>query len=120
MYFYPEADTPGCTTQSCAIRDAREDLSGLGVDVVGISPDEPAEQSAFDEKFALGFPLLSDPDHAVADAWGAWGDKSMYGRSYEGIIRSSFLVDGDGNITHSWYKVSPGKTVPNVLAVMGA
>jgi thioredoxin-dependent peroxiredoxin len=120
VYFYPQADTPGCTTQSCAVRDAREDLSGLGVDVVGISPDEPGEQSAFDEKFALGFPLLSDPDHAVADAWGTWGDKSMYGRSYEGIIRSSFLVDADGNIAHAWYKVSPKKTVPNVLAAMEA
>ena len=120
VYFYPQADTPGCTTQSCAVRDAREDLSGLGVDVVGISPDEPGEQSAFDEKFTLGFPLLSDPDHAVASAWGTWGEKSMYGKTYDGIIRSSFLVDGDGKIAHAWYKVSPKQTVPNVLRALSA
>lgn len=113
VYFYPKADTPGCTTQSCAVRDAREDLSGLGVDVVGISPDEPDEQAAFDRKFSLGFPLLSDPDHAVADAWGVWGEKSMYGNRYEGIIRSSFLVDEDGKILEAFYKVAPKATVPN-------
>ena len=118
MYFYPRADTPGCTTQSCAVRDAREDLSSLGVDVVGISPDEPGPQAAFDEKFGLGFPLLSDPDHAVADAWGTWGEKSMYGKTYMGIIRSSFLVDGDGNIREAWYKVSPKDTVPNALKAL--
>lgn len=118
VYFYPKADTPGCTTQSCAIRDAREDLSGLGVDVLGISPDEPDAQSAFDEKFTLGFPLLSDPDHAVADAWGTWGEKSMYGNTYQGIIRSSFLVAGDGTIAEAWYKVAPKKTVPNALQAL--
>jgi thioredoxin-dependent peroxiredoxin len=120
VYFYPEADTPGCTTQSRAVRDAREDLSGLGVDALGISPDEPGEQAAFDEKFSLGFPLLSDPDHAVAEAWGAWGEKSMYGKTYKGIVRSSFLVDGEGKIAHAWYKVSPKKTVPNVLTALHA
>ena len=118
VYFYPAADTPGCTTQSCAVRDAREDLTSLGVDVVGISPDEPGPQAAFDEKFGLGFPLLSDPDHAVADAWSTWGEKSMYGKTYMGIIRSSFLVDGDGNIRDAWYKVSPKDTVPNALKAL--
>lgn len=112
VYFYPEADTPGCITQSCAVRDARQDLSTLGVDVVGISPDEPDAQSRFDQKFGLGFPLLSDPDHAIALAFGVWGEKMNYGRKYMGIIRSSFLIDGDGRITQAWYKVSPKDTVP--------
>jgi peroxiredoxin Q/BCP len=119
VYFYPKADTPGCTTQSCAVRDAREDLAGLGVEVLGISPDEPEDQAAFDEKFALGFPLLSDPDHAVAEAWGVWGEKSMYGKTYMGVIRSSFLVDEQGRISHAWYKVSPGDTVPNARTALG-
>jgi peroxiredoxin Q/BCP len=109
VYFYPQADTPGCTTQSCAIRDAREGFTTLGVDAVGISPDEPEEQLAFDEKFSLGFPLLSDPDHAVAEVWGTWGVRK---NGSEGIIRSSFLVDGDGKIANAWYRVKPEDTVP--------
>ena len=120
VYFYPKADTPGCTTQSCAVRDAREDLSGLGVDVLGISPDEPAALATFDAKYTLGFPLLSDPDHAVAEAWGVWGEKSMYGKTYMGVVRSSFLLDEEGRITHAWYKVSPGDTVPNARAALAA
>jgi peroxiredoxin Q/BCP len=118
VYFYPKADTPGCTAQSCAVRDAREDLSGLGVDVVGISPDKEGRQQRFDEKFGLGFPLLSDPDHAVAEAYGAWGERSMYGKTYMGIIRSSFLIDEHGRIARAWYKVKPGDTVPNALAAL--
>jgi peroxiredoxin Q/BCP len=120
VYFYPKADTPGCTTQSCAVRDAQEDLSSLGVDVVGISPDPPENQAAFDDKFSLGFPLLSDPDHSVAEAWGVWGERSMYGNTYMGIIRSSFLVGEDGRIEHAWYKVAPKDTVPNVRKVLAA
>ena len=118
VYFYPQADTPGCTIQSCAVRDAREELAGLGVDVLGISPDEPEEQAAFDEKFSLGFPLLSDPDHAVAEAWGVWGEKSKDGRTYMGIVRASFLVDETGRISHAWYRVSPEDTVPYVRAAL--
>jgi peroxiredoxin Q/BCP len=113
VYFYPAADTPGCTTQSCAVRDAREDLSSLGVDVVGISPDVPEDQMKFDQKFGLGFPLLADTDHAIADAYGVWGEKMNYGKTYMGIIRSSFLIDEDGRIERAWYKVSPKDTVPN-------
>ena len=121
VYFYPKADTPGCTTQSCAVRDARQDLLSLGVDVVGISPDEPDAQSRFDQKFELGFPLLSDPDHAIAEAYGVWGEKMNYGRTYEGIIRSSFLIDGKGRVTQAWYKVAPKDTVPKALkAAAGA
>ncbi len=119
VYFYPKADTPGCTNQSCAVRDAREDLAASGVDVLGISPDEPEAQAAFDRKYSLGFPLLSDVDHAVAEAWGVWGEKSMYGKTSMGIIRSAFLLDEDGRISHAWYKVSPGDTVPNVRAALG-
>jgi thioredoxin-dependent peroxiredoxin len=85
----------------------------LGVDVVGISPDEPNAQLAFDRKFSLGFPLLADTDHAVADDWGTWGEKKLYGKAYMGVIRSSFLVDEDGRIEQAWYKVSPSNTVPN-------
>jgi len=113
VYFYPKADTPGCTTQSCDVRDHRQEFVDLGVDVVGISPDEPGAQLAFDRKFSLGFPLLADTDHAVADAWGTWGEKKLYGKAYMGVIRSSFLVDEEGRIEQAWYKVSPSKTVPN-------
>jgi peroxiredoxin Q/BCP len=115
VYFYPAADTPGCTKQSCAVRDASGDLAKAGLAAVGISPDEPAKQQAFDTKYRLGFPLLSDPDHRTAAAWGAWGGKSMWGKTYEGVIRSAFLVDGDGRIVEAWYKVKPDQTVPNVL-----
>jgi peroxiredoxin Q/BCP len=118
VYFYPEADTPGCTTQSCAIRDARSDLDGLGVDALGIAPSSVDEQASFDEKYTLGFPLLSDPDHAVAEAYGAWGEKTNYGKTYVGIIRSSFLIDADGRIEGAWYKVSPKDTVPKALAAI--
>jgi len=118
VYFYPEADTPGCTTQSCAVRDAREDLASLGVDVVGISPDEPEKQARFDQKFGLGFPLLADTDHAIADAFDVWGEKTNYGKTYMGIIRSSFLIDEEGHIEQAWYKVSPKDTVPKAQATL--
>lgn len=120
VYFYPEADTPGCTTQSCALRDHRADLGELEVDVLGISPDPPEAQLAFDHRYGLGFPLLSDtePDHAVAEAWGAWGEKRRNGRVYDGLIRSSFLVDEEGRIERAWYGVRPEDTAPNALAAL--
>lgn len=118
VYFYPKADTPGCTTQACAVRDALEELGKHGVAAVGISPDKPAKQAKFDSKYSLGFPLLADEDNAVAEAYGAWGEKSMYGKTYMGIIRSAFLIDEQGNVAETWYKVSPGDTVPNVLAAL--
>ena len=120
VYFYPQADTPGCTVQSCAVRDAREDLGSLGVDVVGISPDQPDEQAAFDQKFSLGFPLLSDPDHAICEAFGVWGEKKMFGKAYEGLTRSSFLIDEDGRVQEAWYKVKPKDTVPNARKALAA
>ena len=119
VYFYPKADTPGCTTQSCSVRDNLGSLEALGTAAVGISRDAPKAQTRFDAKFGLGFPLLSDPDHAVAEAFGAWGERSMYGKKYMGIIRSSFLIDEDGTVVEAWYKVGPGDTVPNALAALG-
>ena len=113
LYFYPKADTPGCTTQACSIRDAMEPLAKAGVTAVGISPDEPKKQKAFDDKYGLSFPLLSDPDHQVAQAYGAWGEKSMYGKTYQGIIRSSFLIDEKGTVLQVSYKVKPQDTVPH-------
>ena len=120
VYFYPEADTPGCTTQSCDLRDHRQEFAGLGVDVIGISPDEPSKQLAFDQKYSLGFPLLADTDHAVAEAWGTWGEKTYKGKTYLGIIRSSFLVDEEGRIERAWYKVKPEDTVPEAQAALAA
>ncbi|MBT4484238.1 MAG: thioredoxin-dependent thiol peroxidase [Candidatus Latescibacteria bacterium] len=115
VYFYPKADTPGCTKQACSVRDARPDLTKLGVAAVGISPDKAEKQKKFDEKYNLGFSLLSDPNHTVADAWGVWGEKSMYGKKYEGIIRSLFLVDENGIILRAWYKISPKDTIPEAM-----
>lgn len=86
--------------------------------VVGISPDLPEQQKKFDDKYQLGFPLLSDPEHAVADAYGAWGEKSMYGKKYMGIVRSAFLIDEKGKVLQAWPKISPKKTVPEVLKAL--
>ena len=119
LYFYPKADTPGCTKQACSIRDASRELKKLGASAIGISPDEPPKQKKFDDKYGLGFPLLSDPDNKVAKAYGAWGKKSMYGKTYEGIIRSSFVIDENGKIIQASYKVKPLDTVPNATEVLG-
>ncbi len=119
LYFYPKADTPGCTTQACSIRDAMPDLASLGIAAVGISPDEPAELKKFIDKYGLNFPLLSDPNHKTADAYGTWGEKSMYGKTYEGIIRSSFLLDEQGRVVQAWYKISPKNTVPFAKEALG-
>jgi len=112
VYFYPKADTPGCTTQACGLRDAHDDIGDTVV--LGISPDKPAALAKFDTKYSLGFTLLSDVDHAVADAYGAWGEKSMYGKKYMGIVRSAFLVDEKGKISHAWPKISPKDTPANL------
>jgi peroxiredoxin Q/BCP len=117
VYFYPKADTPGCTAQACGLRDALPDIAG-GVAVVGISPDPPARQARFDQKYSLGFPLLSDADHAVADAYGVWVERSMYGRKYMGIERSAFLVGEDGALREVWYKISPKETPQRLLAAL--
>jgi peroxiredoxin Q/BCP len=119
IYFYPKADTPGCTKQACSIRDSRPDLAEAGIAAVGISPDQPEEQKKFEDKYSLNFPLLSDPEHEAAEAYGVWGEKSMYGKKSMGIIRSSFLVDEKGNILEAWYKVKPLETVPKAQQALG-
>lgn len=119
IYFYPKADTPGCTKQACSIRDSRPDLAEAGIAAVGISPDQPEEQKKFEDKYSLNFPLLSDPEHEAAEAYGVWGEKSMYGKKSMGIIRSSFLVDEKGTILEAWYKVKPLETVPKALQALG-
>ena len=115
IYFYPKAMTPGCTTQSCNVRDALPDFSDQNVIAIGISADSPERQKKFDDKYNLGFPLLSDENHDAAESFGVWAEKSMYGKKYMGIVRSAFLIDEDRNIMECWYKISPKNTVPNVL-----
>jgi peroxiredoxin Q/BCP len=105
VYFYPAAMTPGCTTQACDFRDSDVALQRAGYAVVGISPDVPAKLAKFRERDAVPFPLLSDPDHAVLEAYGAWGEKTMYGRKTTGVIRSTFVVDEDGRILIAQYNV---------------
>ena len=107
LYFYPKADTPGCTKQACGIQEALPALGGLGLTVIGVSPDPLPPIEKFAKKFNLAFPLASDPDHAVAQAYGVWVEKSMYGRTYMGMERSSFLVGSDGTIRRVWRKVKP-------------
>jgi peroxiredoxin Q/BCP len=113
VYFYPKADTPGCTQQSCGLRDIANQI-GKTV-IVGISPDKPAKLLKFDEKFSLGFTLLSDDTNAVAKKYKVWKKKSMYGREYMGIERSAFLINGKGEIVHAWYKISPKDTPLRLL-----
>ena len=113
VYFYPKADTPGCTQQSCGLRDIADQI-GKTV-IVGISPDKPAKLLKFDEKFSLGFTLLSDDTNVVAKKYKVWKKKSMYGREYMGIERSAFLINGKGEIVHAWYKISPKDTPLRLL-----
>lgn len=116
VFFYPKADTSGCTAQACGLRDVAGQVGDTAI--VGISPDLPAAQQRWDTKHGLGYPLLSDPDHAVADAYGVWGEKRMYGRAYQGIIRSAFLIDAKGKVQQSWYKISPKDTPVKLLAAL--
>ena len=118
LYFYPKADTPGCTKQACSVSASLKELKKHGIEAVGISPDLPEKQKKFDSKHKLGFTLLSDPDHKVAEAYGAWGEKSMYGKKYEGIIRSSFLIDEKSIVMQVWYKIKPEDTVPKAMATL--
>jgi peroxiredoxin Q/BCP len=118
LYFYPKADTPGCTKQACAIRDVYPQFEGEDVVVIGISPDKPDALIKFREKYDLPFLLLSDPDHAVAEAYGAWGEKKMYGKTYEGIIRSHFGVDEEGRLTEVKLKVKPETTADLALRLL--
>ena len=115
LYFYPRADTPGCTTQACGIRDRSDEYVAAGARVLGVSPDEPEEIKKFDDKFGLGFTLLGDVDHAVADKYGAWGEKSMYGKKYMGIERTTFIIDEQGKISHIFPKVKVDQHYEEVL-----
>jgi len=118
VYFYPKADTPGCTKQACALRDAYPDIDGQGAVVIGISPDAPPVLVKFRAKYNLPFILLSDPDHKVAEAYGAWGEKKMYGKTYEGIIRSHFGIDQEGKLMEVELKVKPVTTADLALRLV--
>jgi peroxiredoxin Q/BCP len=107
LYFYPKDDTPGCTTQACDLRDAMPTFRDLDAVVLGVSPDSVASHRKFRDKFGLNYPLLADEDHRVAEAYGVWKERSMYGRTSMGIERSTFLIDEDGKIQEAWRKVSP-------------
>jgi len=110
VYFYPKADTPGCTKQACAIQDLGPQIRDAGVTVIGISPDPPEKLATFRAKYGLEFLLLSDPDHAAAAAYGAWGEKTMYGKTYEGILRSHAAIDETGRVVAIKSKVKPLET----------
>ena len=105
MYFYPKAFTPGCTTESCDFRDRHEAFTAAGYSIVGVSPDKPEKLSEFRAEYNLPFALLSDPDHEIAEAYGAWGTKKNYGMEYDGIIRSTIMLGPDGSVIDAWYNV---------------
>lgn len=119
LYFYPAAMTPGCTTQACDFRDSIGALAGAGYTVVGISRDAPEKLREFRERDHLTFPLLSDPDHAVHDAYGAWGEKMNYGKKIEGVLRSTFVIDEAGLITHAQYNVKATGHVARLRTTLG-
>ena len=116
VFFYPKAATPGCTQQACALRDIAGNVGDTAI--IGISPDKPAAQLKFDQKYELGYPLLADVDHAVSEAFGVWQEKKNYGKTYMGIVRSAFLIGADGRIEQAWYKISPAATPTNLLAAL--
>jgi len=120
LYFYPKADTPGCTKEACAFQEALPQLGKLGLDVIGVSPDKMKPIEKFAEKYHLTFPLASDETHAVAEKYGTWVEKSMYGRKYMGMERSTFLVDKAGRIARAWRKVSVTNHAADVLAATKA
>jgi thioredoxin-dependent peroxiredoxin len=119
IYFYPAAMTPGCTKQACDFRDSRSDLSGAGYAVLGISPDSPAKLAKFAEKEGLTFPLLSDPDRKVLEAYGAYGEKMMYGKKSVGVIRSTFVIGADGRVEKAYYGVKATGHVARLRKELG-
>lgn len=116
VYFYPKADTPGCTQQACLLRDVRAQIGETAI--IGISPDPPARQLRFDQKYELGFPLLADTEHAVAEAYGVWQEKRNYGKTYWGVVRSAFLIGPTGVVERAWYKISPKDTPVRLLEAL--
>jgi peroxiredoxin Q/BCP len=116
LYFYPKADTPGCTTQACGVRDRRGDYAAAGAVVLGVSPDPVKALKKFADKYGLAFTLLSDPDHATAEAYGVWVEKSMYGRTYWGNARTTFVIDAEGKVARVLPNVKPAEHDELVLA----
>ena len=119
LYFYPKDDTPGCTTQACGIRDHRADYASADAVVLGVSPDAPKKIARFDQKFSLGFPLLGDEDHSVAEAYGVWVEKALYGKTYMGMERSTFVIGPDGVVQDVFRKVKPAEHDALVLGALG-
>jgi peroxiredoxin Q/BCP len=117
VFFYPKANTPGCTQQACGLRDIAGSVGDTAI--VGVSPDAPGAQKKFDDKYGLGYPLLADTDHTVAEAFGVWKEKSLYGKKYMGIERSAFLIDTEGRVQQAWYKISPAATPVQLLEALG-
>jgi peroxiredoxin Q/BCP len=120
LYFYPKDDTPGCTKEACSFRDSHAALQARGAVVLGVSGDSTASHRKFADKYGLPFPLLADTDHAVARAYGAWGTKRMYGKEYEGLIRSTVIIDPEGKVAKTWPKVKPEGHGAEVLAWLEA
>ena len=118
LYFYPKDDTPGCTKQACGFRDAYREYQERGAVVLGVSPDDTGSHRKFKEKYSLPFPLLADPGHEVADAYGAWGEKKYAGKTYLGIIRSTFVIDPDGNVARAMYGVNAERNPAEVLEAL--
>ncbi len=118
LYFYPKDDTPGCTTQACNFRDSYADVQSHNAVVLGVSPDDSDSHEKFKSKFQLPFPLLVDEDHAIAEAYGVWGEKSMYGKKYMGIIRSHFVIGEDGKIVDAKYNVKADKSTAQALEAL--
>jgi peroxiredoxin Q/BCP len=118
LYFYPRADTPGCTTQACGVRDHLPNYAEAGAVVLGVSPDPVRDVKKFADKFALDFTLLADEDHAVCDAYGTWAEKSMYGKKYWGAQRATFIIDGSGSVVHVIPRVSPRMHDDEVLKAL--
>ena len=118
LYFYPKADTPGCTTESCEFRDSISAFKQKDAVVIGISPDKPTAQAKFKAKFDLSFPLLADEEHTVAEAYGVWQEKSMYGKKYMGIARTTFVIGADGKLAKIFEKVKPEGHAAQVLAAL--
>jgi peroxiredoxin Q/BCP len=118
LFFYPKADTPGCTKEACGFRDAVSEFKKRGVEVIGISPDEPSAQAKFKSKFELSYPLLADVEHKVAEDYGVWQEKSMYGKAYMGIARTTFVIGPDGKVKKVYEKVKPEGHAEEVLAAL--
>ena len=118
LYFYPRDDTPGCTREACAFRDQHKELKKRGAQIFGVSPDDVASHEKFRDKFQLNFPLLADPDHQVAEKYGAWREKNLYGKKSMGIVRSTYVIGPDGRVAHVWKKVNVDGHDAQVLAAL--